>query len=98
MRGLLYLLRGGKSSSHPSQKRSAPRSFFFCGWEGSQGGPPAPNPHPRPLSHRTPPDRERGGSAEATWLVGCPPETVMARIAHPTGNSGHGAFPLPRLG
>ena len=42
MEGLVFELRGGKSSSHPSQKGAPKRSFFFwvlAGWSGRRASP-----------------------------------------------------------
>src|ERR1700709_731662 len=72
MRGVLSLLRGGKSSSHPSQKRSAKRSFFFCPsgprfW-GSLPSEPSPRPSPV-LPHR---EREKDTAPRSENLAFLP--------------------------
>src|SRR4051812_31357991 len=67
MARLVFTVPGGKSSSHPSQKRSAPRSFFFClrvAFRGllEAGAPPTQDPHhPGPLLPPPPhpPHREK---------------------------------------
>src|SRR3954468_11055617 len=59
MSGLLFELRGGKSSSHPSQKGAQEALLFF--WVA--GAPPTRNLTP-PLSHRPPTYRERGTQLE----------------------------------